>query len=145
MKGTTHALAGGLAGAIIGPALPAFLGGIVMHAALDVVPHRDEEDPPLLHLAVDALAVLTVLTVAVLTGNVGMAAGAIGGVIPDIENVPDILFKRKYRKVFPSHWFDHQRYAGSWWARYGEVAVIVAVAIGLAVVIRPTGLGGVLK
>jgi hypothetical protein len=145
MKGTTHALAGGLVGAIIGPPLPAFLGGIVMHAALDVVPHRDEDDPPLLHLAVDALAVLTVLTVAVLTGNVGMAAGAIGGVIPDIENVPDILFKRKYRKVFPSHWFEHERYAGSRWTKYGELAVIVAVAIGLAVVIRRAGLGGVLK
>ncbi len=145
MKGTTHALAGGLVGAIIGHPLPAFLGGVVTHAALDVVPHRDEEDPPLLHLAVDALAVLSVLTVALLTGNVGMAAGAIGGVVPDIENVPDIMFKRKYRKVFPSHWFEHERYAGSRWARYGELAVIVVVATGLAFVIRRTGLGGVVK
>ena len=116
-----------------------------MHAALDVVPHRDEKDPPLLHLAVDALAVLTVLAVAVMTGNTGMAAGGIGGVLPDIENVPDILFRRKYPKVFPSHWFEHERYAGIRWAVYVELAVIVVAAIGLAVVIHRTGVGGVLK
>lgn len=145
MKGTTHALAGGLAGAIIGPPLPAFLGGIVMHAALDVLPHRDEDDPPLLHLAVDALAVLTVLAVALLTGNIGIAAGGIGGVLPDVENVPDILLKRKYRKFFPSHWFEHDRYAGRRWVGYVEITVIVVVAIGLAVVIHRTGGGGVLK
>lgn len=145
MKGTTHALAGGLIGALIGPPLPAFLGGIVVHAALDVVPHRDEKDPPLLHLAVDALAVLTMLTVAVMTGNVGIAAGGIGGVLPDIENVPDLLFKRKYHKVFPSHWFKHERYADSRWAGYIELAVIVVAAAGLAVVIGRGGVGGMLK
>ena len=145
MKGTTHALAGGLIGAIIGSPLPAFVGGVVMHAVLDVVPHQDEPDPPLLHLAVDALAVLTVLAVAALTGNLGIAAGGVGGVLPDIENVPDILFKRTYRKLFPSHWFRHERYAGTRIARYAEAVVIVAVALGLAMVIRRTGIGGVLK
>lgn len=116
-----------------------------MHAALDVLPHRDEENPRLLHLAVDALAVLVVVAVALMTRNIGIAAGAIGGVLPDVENVPDILFRRKYPKVFPSHWFEHERYAGSRWAGYIELAVIVVVAIGLAVVIHRSGGGAVLK
>ncbi len=144
MKGTTHALAGGLVGALVGRPLPAFLAGVVTHAALDVLPHRDEKDPPPLHLVVDACGVLVVLALAVLTGNIGMAAGAIGGVIPDIENVPDVLFKRKVRKIFPTHWWDHNLPAGSRWAAL-ESAVMVAAAIGLAVVLRRTGLGGVLK
>ncbi len=144
MKGTTHALAGGLIGALIGRPLPAFLAGVVTHAALDVLPHRDEEDPPLLHLVADACGALAVLALAVLIGNIGMAAGAIGGVLPDIENLPDVLFKRKVRKIFPTHWWDHDLPAGSRWAAL-ESAVMVAAAIGLAVVLRRTGLGGVLK
>jgi hypothetical protein len=144
MKGTTHALAGGLIGALIGRPLPAFLAGMVTHGALDVLPHRDEDDPPLLHLVVDACGVLAVLALAVLTGNIGMGAGAIGAVLPDVENVPDVLFRRKGRKVFPSHWFEHDLPAGSPWVAL-ESAVLVAAAIGLAIVLRRTGLGGVLK
>lgn len=144
MRGTTHALAGGLVGALVARPLPAFLAGMAMHAALDVVPHRDEQDPPLLHLALDACGALAVLALAVALGNIGMAAGVIGGVIPDIENAPDVLFKRKIRKIFPSHWFDHDLPAGSRWAAL-ESVVLVAAAIGLAVVLRATGLGGALK
>lgn len=144
MKGTTHALAGGLAGALAGRPVPAFLGGMIMHAALDVLPHRDEDDPPLLHLAADLCGVLAVLALAILMGNFGMAAGVIGGVIPDVENLPDILFKRKFRKGFPSHWFDHDLPPGSRWGAL-ESAVLVAVGVGLVIVLHRTGLRGVLK
>jgi hypothetical protein len=144
MKGTTHALAGGLAGALAGRSLPAFLGGMITHAALDVLPHHDEDDPPLLHLAADLCGVLAVLALAILMGNFGMAAGVIGGVIPDIENVPDILFKRKFRKGFPSHWFEHDLPPGSRWGAL-ESAVLVAVGVGLVIVLHRTGLRGVLK
>jgi hypothetical protein len=144
MKGTTHALAGGLAGALAGRPVPAFLAGMAMHAALDILPHRDEEDPPLLHLAADACGALAVLALAVMIGNFGMAAGVIAGVIPDVENLPDVLFKRKSPKVFPSHWFEHALPSGSPWGAL-ESAVLVAVGVGLVVVLHGTGLRGLLK
>jgi hypothetical protein len=144
MRGTAHALAGGLAGALAGRPVPAFLAGMAMHAGLDILPHRDEEDPPLLHLAADVCGVLAVLALAVMMGNFGMAAGVIGGVIPDVENVPDVLFKRKFRKVFPSHWFEHALPPGSRWGAL-ESAVLIAAAVGLAVVLWGTGLRGVLR
>jgi hypothetical protein len=140
MKATTHALVGGLSGALVGRPVPAFVAGVVSHALLDFVPHRDDERP--LHLIADACGVLVVLALAVAAGNIGMAAGVIGGVIPDLENVPDILLKRKVRKFFPSHWRDHDSAAGSRWTAI-EPVLFVAAAVGFVVVVLgrtgPTG------
>ena len=141
MKGTTHALVGGLSGALVGRPALAFVAGAVSHAVLDFLPHRD--DDRLLHLIVDGCGVLVVLALAVVAGNIGMVAGVIGGVIPDLENVPDILFKRKARKFFPSHWWDHEPAACSRWTRIEPVLFVVA-AVGLVVVVLGrTGPSGV--
>ncbi len=141
MKATTHALVGGLSGALVGRPAPAFGAGVVSHALLDFLPHRDDDRP--LHLIADGCGVLVVLALAIVAGNIGMAAGAIGGVIPDLENVPDILFKRKGRKFFPSHWWKHESAAGSRWTGIERV-LFVAAAVGLVVVVLGrTGPSGV--
>jgi hypothetical protein len=141
MKGTTHALVGGLAGALTGQPGAAFVAGVASHVLLDVVPHHD--DNRTLHLIADGCAALAVLILAVVMRNMSMAAGVIGGVIPDLENLPDIVFRRKGgRKIFPSHWWEHDTPAGGRWAAL-ETVVLIAAAIGLAVVLRRTGLDGV--
>ncbi len=136
MKATTHALVGGLSGALVGRPALAFVAGVVSHAVLDFVPHRDDHRP--LHLITDACGVLAVLALAIVAGNIGMTAGVIGGVIPDLENVPDILFKRKGRKFFPSHWWEHESAVNSRWTGI-EPVVFVAAAVGFVAA------GGVFK
>jgi len=143
MKGTTHALVGGLSGALVGRPALAFVAGAVSHALLDFVPHRDQNRP--LHLIADGCGVLVVLALAVVAGNIGMAAGVIGGVIPDLENVPDILFKRKTRKFFPSHWWEHEAAAGSRWTAIEPVLFVVAAVGFVVVVLGRTGPAGVFK
>jgi hypothetical protein len=141
MKATTHALVGGLSGALVGRPAPAFVAGAVSHALLDALPHRDDDRP--LHLIADGCGVLAVLALAIVAGNIGMAAGVIGGVIPDLENVPDILFKRKGRKFFPSHWWEHEPAANSRWTGI-EPVLFVAAAVGFVVVVLGrTGPSGV--
>lgn len=132
MKATTHALVGGLSGALVGRPALAFAAGVVSHAVLDFLPHRDDNRP--LHLIADGCGVLAVLALAIVAGNIGMAAGVIGGVIPDLENVPDILFKRKGRKFFPSHRWEHESAANSRWTGI-EPVVFVAAAVGLVAVV----------
>lgn len=142
MKATTHALVGGLIGALAGRPGVAFVGGVASHALLDALPHRD--DARILHVIIDGCCALALLAVAVLTGNVGMAAGLLGGVLPDLENVPNVLFGRKIGKIFPSHWWTHERAVSGRWGVL-EPVVFVAAAIGLAVVLRRTGPDGMLK
>jgi hypothetical protein len=142
MKATTHALVGGLTGAIVGRPVAAAIAGVVSHALLDMLPHRDEER--LSHIIVDGGGALAVLALALVAGNIGMVAGVIGGVLPDVENVPEILFKWKVRKFFPSHWWEHERVAGGRWIRI-EIAVLLAAVVGLVIVFHRTGTAGVLK
>jgi hypothetical protein len=142
MKATTHALVGGLTGAIIGRPALAAIAGVASHALLDVLPHRDEDR--LLHVIVDGCGALAVLVFAAAAGNIGMVAGVIGGVIPDLENVPDVLFKRKVRKLFPSHWWEHERAAGGRGAGI-ETAVLFAAVVGLVAVFHRTVTAGMLK
>jgi len=141
MKATTHALVGGLSGALAGRPAQAFAAGVVSHALLDVLPHRDDDRP--LHLIADGCGVLVVLALAAVAGNIGMIAGVLGGVIPDLENVPDFLFKRKVRKFFPSHWWDHKSAARGPRTEI-EPVLFVAAAVGLVVVVLGrTGPSGV--
>lgn len=141
MKGTTHALVGGLAGALTGYPGAAFAAGVATHVLLDVLPHQDEERT--LYIIADACGALAVLALAVAVRNMSLAAGVIGGVLPDLENVPEIVFRREGgRKIFPSHWRAHDTAAGRRWAAL-ETVVLLAAAAGLALVLRGTGLLGV--
>jgi hypothetical protein len=142
MKATTHALVGGLTGAIVERPGLAAIAGVASHALLDILPHRDEKR--LFHLILDGCGALAVLVLAATAGNIGMVAGVIGGVIPDLENVPDVLFKRKVRKVFPSHWWEHERAAAGRGMGI-ETAVLFAAVAGLVVVFHRTVTAGVLK
>ena len=141
MKGTTHALVGGLSGALVGRPALAFVAGAVSHAVLDFLPHRDDDRP--LHLIVDGCGVLVVLALAVVAGNIAMVAGVIGSVIPDLENIPDVLFKRKVRKFFHSHWWEHEAAAGSRWTGIEPVLFVVAAVGFVVVVLGRTGPSGV--
>jgi hypothetical protein len=143
MKATTHALAGGLVGALAGRPGVAFIAGMASHALLDVLPHRDDDRT--LHVIIDGCGALAVLALAAVAGNIGMAAGVLGGVLPDLENLPDILFKRRAVKIFPSHWWDHERAsAGGLWAGL-EAVVLIAAGLGFAALLHRTGPSGVFK
>jgi hypothetical protein len=111
VKATTHALVGAVAGALAGPPILAGVCGVVSHALLDLVPHEDPE--ALAPILLDAAGALAVLALGVLAGTPGFVAGALGGVLPDLDNVPDLLLRRwwptlVWRKVFPSHWKEHR-------------------------------------
>jgi hypothetical protein len=105
VTGTVHALSGAAIGALLRRPGRAFVAGVISHGVLDCVPHRDYERST--GLAPDILGLLAVLWFAVRSGRPEVVAGAIGGLIPDIENVlPDT--ETGMPKLFPSHWFRHQ-------------------------------------
>lgn len=131
MKGTTHALVGAVVGALVGSPIPAAVCGMASHALLDLVPHDDPER--LGPVFLDAAAALAVLALGILAGSPGFVGGALGGVLPDVENVPDLVVKRwrptmRWPKVFPSHWHEHQAPAPS--ARRIEPAVMLLALAG---------------
>lgn len=122
MHFTTHAAVGAGLGTLIGHAVPtpwsgllALGAGIVSHAVLDAVPHKDS---PSLPAAVGDVLVGTAVTLwAVgMGGSTGGTVwgigpwsippllGALGGVVPDLEVVLVHLgIVHKDRLLFPSH------------------------------------------
>ncbi len=142
MNGTTHALVGALVGTLVRRPGAALIAGVASHAVLDVIPHRDDLEGPTLIL--DGCGALAVLACTLLLGRAGATDGVLGGVLPDLENIPDIIQGPQRagngRKVFPSHWWEH----GSVTGRHGnriQACVAVAAAIGLAAAFLSNGDG----
>jgi hypothetical protein len=138
MKATTHALVGAVVGALVGQPVAAGLCGIVSHGVLDLVPHDDPDG--IVPALVDVAGALAVLALGLLTHYPAFVAGVIGGVLPDLENGPDILArlwngKVRWPKIFPSHWKEHQS-PGAGTLRL-EPFVMLLAAIGVAVVLSP--------
>lgn len=126
MTGTTHALAGAAVGALVKRPVWAVIAGVLSHAALDFIPHRDYNRAS--GLLPDIAGSLAVLAVCAQSGKSEAVAGAIGGLLPDLENVAARRNSGK-RKLFPSHWFRHEDRA----VPYANIIEILTAATALAV------------
>lgn len=111
MTGTTHALVGMVLGRFLHNRRQAFLAGLATHAVLDALPHQNYN--PVVGLPLDGCGVVAVLTAASRSTLPGALAGAVGGLLADLENlVPNRYLDRT--KLFPSHrrgshWFGHNK------------------------------------
>jgi len=106
MTGTTHALVGMALGRFLHDRRQAFLMGLAAHAVLDALPHQDYS--PVVSIPLDCCGVGVLLTAASRSTAPGALAGAVGGLLPDLENlVPSRNPGRT--KLFPSHWFRHNK------------------------------------
>ena len=136
MCSVTHVAFGALIGSLL-PWSPAAFGvGFVGHIPLDALPHFDFKD-----FRLDAvISVVLVVAVFLLGGFSPMLFGALGSVLPDLEN---LLWKLgiidEAHKIFPTHsgLVRHGRATGTAGIR-SEIAVSAASAavIALAVIIR---------
>ncbi|HKV44525.1 MAG TPA: hypothetical protein VJT32_07610 [bacterium] len=106
MSPTIHALVGAAIGRFVRYPGEALLAGIASHAVLDCLPHRDSRHPAV--LLVHACGVLAVAAAAFAAGDSAALAGAVGGVLPDLENVRE---KQPADQIFPGHRFRHDRFA----------------------------------
>lgn len=125
----THLAVGAAAGSLTDNAAGAALLGLLSHVPLDVLPHY-EFDKMWVEVAAVA-AVFTAMLVAGM-GHTGIFWGAVGAVVPDIENLlwrlgvlPD------EKKIFPGHsprlsrFFPHGRSLGPRHA-LTQVAIVCA-------------------
>lgn len=125
MLGTVHACVGAAIGSIVKSRGGAFVGGVLSHLVLDMVPHRDVA--PALDVPVMA---------AVLAGVAGLRGvdspefwGAVGGVAPDAEHA--LLMAGlidKDHEIFPTHVRDgafHGRESDERWSQLLVAAVSV--------------------
>jgi hypothetical protein len=100
MMAAVHALLGGAFGRYARRPAPALLGGAVTHLLADLVPHKDYPLPIELPIMLGALGFLAVRHGARSPAFVG----AVGGVLPDVENGLHMLGVVPERaKVFPTH------------------------------------------
>lgn len=132
-----HVATGALAGrGRSGPA-NALLAGLITHAAIDVIPHGEVDDGDF-ELVTGALGVLAI---GLRHGwRSPMTLGAIGGVLPDLEHLPQ-KFGVHQRAIFPTHrigalhgWATKPLALPAWLQAVGGGAVIGAIA---AAVSRP--------
>jgi hypothetical protein len=136
MCSVTHVAIGALLGSLLGSNVAAFAAGFLSHIPLDAVPHFDFKD-----FRFDAAASVVRLGVVLVVGGLSpILLGAVGSVLPDVEN---LLWKMglldERRKIFPTH---------SGLIRHGKarnaggirseivVSLLSAAVVGLAVLIR---------
>lgn len=144
MSPVTHALVGAVLGQFLGRPGRAFLTGIAPHTVLDYLPHNDSHDPFV--LLGNGCGVFAILAAASFAGHDGMLAGALGGILPDMEHArpgnsrPEVA-------LFPGHRFRHEgRYAaGLGRGVEGLLAAAALVAFFLAGATngRRPGAGGI--
>ena len=131
MNPSTHALVGKTLGALVRRPAAALACGILSHALLDFLPHRDSKSAG--WRAVDAGLTLSILASAFLSSDAELA-GAIGAIVPDLENAADLWRPAGGRKFFPSHQVSHRR--GPVRFRIATELLVVATAL-LAGAIAP--------
>lgn len=101
MMGAIHTLIGGAVGSLMKSRTGAFLAGVASHAPSDQVPHKDF--PAGVEGAAFAAALLYIARRHGL--NSPAMAGAIGGILPDVENVLVWLgLMQEGDMVFPTHY-----------------------------------------
>jgi hypothetical protein len=100
MCSVTHVAFGALLGSLLNNNPAAFGAGFLSHIPLDAVPHFDFKD-----FRLDAVASVGLLVAVLLVGGLSpMLFGALGSVLPDVEN---LLWKigliDEKHKIFPTH------------------------------------------
>jgi hypothetical protein len=100
MCSVTHVAVGALLGSFFDNSLAAFGVGFVSHIPLDAVPHFDFKD-----FRLDAIECVVLVVAVLLVGGFSpMLFGAVGSVLPDIENLFwKIGLVDEKRKIFPTH------------------------------------------
>lgn len=114
----------------------AFLTGVASHTILDYLPHNDSQDP--IVLLGTGCGVCAILAGAFLTGDEGMIAGALGGILPDAEHVLR-GHPRPGAPLFPGHHFRHE---GRYGARLGRGVEASLVAVSLLAVFLAGAMSG---
>lgn len=94
-----HVATGALAGRRCSGTLDALVGGLAMHAAMDVIPHGEVHDHGF-ELVTGAAGVLTLAARHGWRSPVTLAA--FGSVVPDMEHAPAMLGLRT-TALFPTH------------------------------------------
>lgn len=129
-SGGAHALVGAALGPTTGSAEGAFAAGLASHTLLDAMPHWEYGVLTQVVLLVGAGAIIRQEYDR--TGDVRLIAGAIGGLLPDLEHVLRRLGWRS-RSRFPSHdgTLPHGRAHEMWqgiWLEAGLVGATVSLA-----------------
>jgi len=104
MVATPHSLAGAFASRFARTPRGALAAGVISHLALDRIPHTDYRLANRKALFAD-LATATVLTVALTRRHRLAAAGAFGGVLPDLAMVAEL--RTGLRVTQPLHHANH--------------------------------------
>jgi hypothetical protein len=100
MMAAVHALLGGAFGQYARGPAPALVGGALTHLLADLVPHKDYPLPIELPIMLGALGFLATQHGA----RSPTFMGAVGGVLPDVENGLHMLGVVPERaKLFPTH------------------------------------------
>jgi hypothetical protein len=117
---SVHALVGKTLGTLVKRPETALLGGIISHALLDFLPHKDSKNAAWRI----ADAGLTLAIIASALPSPAELAGVVGALAPDLENIwwPGIE-----GKLFPSHRVWHHR--GSMTLRVATELAVVATAL----------------
>jgi hypothetical protein len=101
---TPHALAGAFAARFVRTPRGALAAGVVSHLALDRIPHTDYRLDNRKAMLAD-LAAATVLTAALSRRHRLAAAGAVGGVLPDVAMMAEL--RTGLRLTLPLHHANH--------------------------------------
>jgi len=104
MVATPHALAGAFASRFARTPRAALAAGVISHLALDRIPHTDYRLGNRKALLAD-LAAATVLSAALARRHRLAAAGAFGGVLPDLAMVAEL--RTGLRVTLPLHHANH--------------------------------------
>lgn len=135
MCSVTHVAVGALIGSLVNHHLAAFALGFASHLPLDILPHFDFRD-----FRVDAALSVGLMGVVLAAGGLSpMLLGAVGSVLPDVEN---LFWKMKLisekRKIFPSHsgLIEHGRALGGGALPEAVASALSVAAVVVAVLIR---------
>ena len=132
MNLSTHALVGMTVGRLSKKPLLALVFGATSHAILDCLPHLDSWDPLL--RVIDGTCTVAALTWAQSSPKPELEiAGAIGALLPDVENIPGYGAVTEPKKLFPSHWFRHETRS----ARCGIAVELLVLMTALAILSWP--------
>jgi hypothetical protein len=130
MNMSTHALAGMTLATRMRHPCVAFGLGILSHAVLDVLPHRDSRN--VCWRLLDGSLTLGWLSCA-RRSSAGELAAIIGAMLPDIENIGEPWRPVFRKKIFPSH---HATRHGSQTGRISVALELIVVGAALLVLSR---------
>ncbi|HHU52354.1 MAG TPA: hypothetical protein GXZ36_11120 [Firmicutes bacterium] len=122
---TTHALVGGFTAGSGAGLVTAFLGGLVSHLILDVVPHHDYYEAKWGVLDFLTAVSLVLFCREKFVGLPYFLPGAIGGALPDLEVALSHVTGKRWL-IFPSHTGLTPHHRMEWpWGFFVQAFVVV--------------------